>query len=164
MTLFADSTTPVEIPEKYTHAALYFDGEDAATPQQIARFSHVRLITIGTDYRRCGIVDYEPGNPVYDESRLAEYVTGRAEMGKRGRIYCDRADVGRAQRELAGLTVPRLWFIATLDDKFWTADLLAINIRQQFGIAISSRLIWANQYQPAKPGSHYDVSRLFLDW
>jgi hypothetical protein len=166
MIQFADSTTVSDIPPTFTHAALYHDGKFAASRADAARFTHVRWITIGTDYEHCGIVDYEPTNPVYEERKLAEYVRGRAEMGKIARVYCDRADVGRALADLAGcaLPVPRLWWIATLDDERWTANLLAANIRQQFGSVIGAHLIWANQYQKAKPGQHYDVSRLFKDW
>jgi len=164
VTEFADSDRPDDIPHTFTHAALYLDGEGAATKAQAARFQHVRWITISGNYEHAGIVDYERGNPVYEQHGLRKYVTGRTRMGKRARIYTDRADIGRAQDELAGLSDPRLWWIATLDEKHWTPELLAANCRQQFGVSISARLIWANQYGKAGPGAHYDTSRLFREW
>jgi hypothetical protein len=148
------------------YAALYVDGAYAATQRQAARFAHVRWITIDDNFRDAGAVDYEHGNPSYDApGRLRTWAAGRASMGKRARVYCDRADVARAQDQLG--SYPHLWWIGCLEldtaGRMWTPARLAANIKAEHGATIEPNHIWGVQYAGGLRAAH-DVSRLFLDW
>lgn len=135
------------IPD-WSKAALYYDGEFACPVREASRLQMVRWITIGADYRHCGITDYEPGNPVFDQpGLLREFVAGRLGMRKRARVYCDRDNVPRAAAELEGL--PFEWWIATLDGDKLTPDYLPY--------------LWAVQYQGG-PNGTVDRSVLYRDW
>jgi hypothetical protein len=128
--LFCDDTNPDNIPSWVTHAALYFDGDFGAAGRAAGpRFAFRRWITVTGDYAHCGIADYEPKNPVYDQpGALHDWAAGRDKMGKPARVYCDRDDLERAQAETAGL--PVWWWIATLDGNMlhpgWVPGLWAV--------------------------------------
>ena len=160
MIKFFDSATEGNIT-RGGYAALYKDGRFAATPADAASFSHVRWITVlGDPDAGCG--DYEPGNPLFDEpGRLRDWALKRHELGKRVRVYCDRADARRAAAEVAG--IPHEWWISTLDGKRWTAAELAADLAAHWRVVIDPARIWANQYQGG-PDAAEVVSDLLGTW
>jgi hypothetical protein len=126
--LFYDAVTPANIPIG-TSACLYYDGDYAATQDDASRFRRVRWITVEGDYKNCGIADYEAGNEVFsEEGELKEWVEGRNAMGKRARVYCDRANLPEVRELLADLDY--LVWISTLDGDTlspeWTEGLWAV--------------------------------------
>lgn len=129
--LFYDAVTPANIPIG-TSACLYYDGDYAATQDDARRFQRVRWITVEGDYKNCGIADYEAGNEVFsEEGELKEWVEGRNAMGKRARVYCDRASLPEVRELLADLDY--LVWISTLDGDAlspeWTGGLWAVQYR-----------------------------------
>lgn len=161
MTQFYDSTNPELIPDR-DYAALYYDGIYGQAGKDAAPlFPHKRWITIGWDYRHCGIVDFEPGNPVYSSATgLWEFVRGRLLDGHPSRVYCDRSDAAKALSLTQGMHT--LWWIATGDGKDWTPDELSKELHDNWNADIPADVIWGNQnlWVPRK----YDRSNLFLDW
>lgn len=158
---FYDSVDPGKIPASATHAALYHDGLFAATPAQAKRFPHVQWITV-IGAGSSGIADYEPGNEVYDKAgALRAYVSGRVHRKRRAIVYSDRSNVESALKELDGLD--RHWWIATLDNKRWTRQELADDLKRNFGVTVKASDIWANQYAGGQ-GAEYDTSDLFGEW
>lgn len=144
---FYDSTQPDLIPEG-SHACLYYDGDYAATAEQAKRFAAVRWITISGDYRNCGIVDFEEGNPVYSDSgALRAYVQGRHDMGTRARVYCDRSNLPTVRSKLEGLEY--LVWLATLDGNKLSPDYTAG--------------LWGVQYAGGMTAD-YDTSVLYGIW
>lgn len=164
MIQFYDAVIPVHIPGR-DYAALYFDGTYGQVGQMAARlFGHCRWITVTGDFEHCGIADFEEGNPVFDTPELlAEYLKGRAALyngrGRRGRIYCDRANAAKALY-YAG-DAPREWWIATLDNRDWSASQLARDLAENWDAKIPATEIWANQNVP---GQRYDTSNLLRSW
>ena len=158
---FEDAVSTGNIPAgKY--AALYLDGDFAATEADAARYPHHRWITVlGDPAASCG--DYEPGNPLYDEpGRLRKWADGRQAIhGEHVRVYCDRANAAVAALAVAG--IPHEWWISTLDGKRWTAAELAADLAANWHVVIDPAHIWANQYQG---GIHAatDTSDLFGTW
>jgi hypothetical protein len=158
---FYDSVDPGKIPASATHAALYHDGLYAATPAQAKRFPHVHWITV-TGNDTCGIADYEPGNEVYDKAgALRAYVSGRHKRMSRAVVYSDRSNIESALKELDGRGCH--WWIATLDNKRWTAQELAKDLKDNFGVTVKASDIWANQYAGGQ-GAEYDTSDLLGNW
>ena len=105
-----------------------------------------RWITVMGNFRDCGIADFEAGNPVFGEQgRLRAWVQGRANMGARARVYCDRSNVPLVQQELAGLSW--LWWIATLDGNKLSPSYLPG--------------MWGVQYTG---NNRYDTSVLYGEW
>jgi hypothetical protein len=143
-TIFYDSVTPSLIPGP--NVCLYYDGEFAASASQAKRFKAVRWITVLGNWQECGIADFEAGNPVYGQSgKLREWVQGRANMGARARVYCDRSNIPLVQEELKGLSW--LWWIGTLDgDKLSPSYLPGM---------------WGVQYTG---NNRFDVSVLYGEW
>lgn len=160
MIKFFDSVTPGNITAG-DYAALYLDGEFAATKAEAERFSHVRWITVlGDPDAGCG--DFEPGNPLYDDGHeLRAWAADRHAARKRVRVYCDRADAAEAARRVAG--IPHEWWISTLDGKRWTAAELAADLAERWGVKIDPGRIWANQYQGGETAPE-DVSDLYGTW
>jgi hypothetical protein len=160
MIRFFDSATEASIT-RGGYAALYLDGEFAATKEEAKAFEHVRWITVLGD-PEAGAGDYEPGNPLFDESgRLRKWAQERRAHGKRVRPYCDRADARKAAIELKGLR--HEWWISTLDGKRWTAKELAADLAAHWGVRIAEKDLWANQYQGGMHASE-DVSDLYGTW
>jgi hypothetical protein len=144
---FYDSTQPDLIPED-TYAALYYDGDYAATPEQAKRFAAVRWITILGDYANCGIADFEQGNPVYSQpGALRAFVQGRMNMGKRARVYSDLSNLPTVRSELDGLDY--LVWLATLD-----GNKLSPNYTPG---------LWGVQFAGG-PTADYDTSILYGTW
>jgi hypothetical protein len=145
-TVFYDSTTPGHIPAG-ADACLYRDGKYAATKAEAARFGRVHWITITGD-PSCGIVDYEPGNPVYTEpGKLREYVEARHAAGHRARVYTDRYDLPKVRQLLIGLSY--LVWVSTLDGNKLHADW--------------ATGLWAVQYAGG-PHAPFDESVLYGTW
>lgn len=145
---FYDSIKPWLISDG-SDAALYFDGDFAASPRESVRLGRVRWITIAAAFEHCGIVDYEAGNPVYyTPGMLRAFVVGREAMGKRRRVYTNRHDLPRAQAELEGLEGIE-WWVATLDGDTLTADYVPG--------------LWAVQFHGG-PGKAVDKSLLYGEW
>lgn len=146
MTDFHDSARWGLIPAG-ADAALYHDGRFAATAADARRFGRVRWITVTGDYRHCGIIDYEAGEPDFAPARLRAFVAGRKAMNCRARVYCNRSTFPAAAEAVKGLPVE--WWISTLDgDKLsahWTAGL------------------WAVQYAGGMT-AQYDTSVLYGQW
>jgi hypothetical protein len=147
VTEFYDSVAPQLIPAR-SSACLYYDGLYRASWEQSARFKLVRWITVLGDWHNCGIADYEPGNPVYERpGALRAWAVGRASIGKRARVYCDRDNLPRARQQLTDLDY--LVWLATLD-----GDQLNENYTPG---------LWAVQFAGG-PKSAYDVSVLYGEW
>lgn len=158
---FYDSVDPAKIPDSATHVALYHDGLYPATPKQAKRFPQVHWITVTGD-PSCGIADYEQGNEVYDKpGALRAYVAGRHRRIRRAIVYSDRSNVAAALKELDGRGCH--WWIATLDNKRWTAEELAQDLKENFGVTIKPSDIWGNQYAGGE-GAEYDTSDLLGRW
>jgi hypothetical protein len=144
---FYDAVEPASIP-MHTAACLYYDGRYAAMPTEAGLFSQVRWITVLGDYQHCGIADYERGNPVFGAAGALEaWVSGRAAMGKRARVYCNRVTLPDVRARLAGLDW--LLWIATLD-----GDQLARDWAPN---------LWAVQYAGG-PTAAFDTSILYGEW
>ena len=82
-------------------------------------------------------------------------------MNCRARIYCDRADVPRAQAQVGHLKNV-CWWLATLDNRRWTAQELAADV-ERYGVALPLETIWANQYAGGMAAA-YDTSVLLGAW
>jgi hypothetical protein len=162
MTKFYDSASRT-FPPGATHVALYWDGLYAAPAHE--PYPYIRWITINggsSAAKGAGIADFEPLNPVYDDpGRLRPWVEGRKDLGKRARIYCDRSNAHLAIERTRGL--PRLFWIATLDDHQWTPAELVADLKRNFGADISEHELWGNQYAGGMTAA-YDTSNLFGKW
>lgn len=147
---FYDSVNPEDIPGG-AHACLYWDGHYAVSAGGAGwgkRFAAVRWITVLGNWRDCGIADYELGNEVFAVSgALRGWVAGRASIGKRARVYCDRSNLRAVQGELEGLDW--LLWVATLD-----GDALSAGWAPN---------LWAVQYAGG-PAAAYDTSLLYGEW
>jgi hypothetical protein len=159
MIRFFDSATEGNIT-RGGYAALYLDGEFAATKEEAKAFEHVRWITVLGD-PDAGAGDYEPGNPLYEPGRLRIWAAERHGRGKRVRVYCDRADAASAARAVAG--IPHQWWISTLDNRRWTAKELAADLEAHWRVKIAAKDLWANQYQGGMHATE-DVSDLYQSW
>lgn len=160
---FYDSAVFSRIPEDAGYAALYADGRYAVTASEDPRrIRHRRWITVTGDTPHAGIADYEHLNPVHDiPGKLRVWAMHRiAEHRSMPIIYCDRADLHSAIRELGSL--PCAWWIPTLDDHEWSAMELSADIETQEGLHIPDTSIWANQYTDNR--GEYDISNLFGNW
>lgn len=156
---FYDSTEPDNIPNG-SDVVLYGDGKYVQTKYPYHRFGRVRWNTVlGTG--DCGAADYEKGNPVYNAGRLKQWAQYRHANNWRARVYCDRADIGRAIHELGD--VPRVWWIATLDGHQWTSAALLENIKETEKIVIPPNQLWACQYAGGLTAK-YDTSILYGPW
>ena len=158
--LFYDSAYR-KFPKGAEYVCEYRDGDYATTT---IHYPYTRWITVmgGAEVAAtAGIADYEPDNWVYSRpGALRAWAAHRKVMGKRARVYCDRANARQAAEQVAGL--PVLWWIATLDERVWTAAELAADLKANWGAGIAEDTIWANQY--ADVGGDFDVSRLYLPW
>jgi len=163
MIRFYDSAARL-FPDNAGHVALYYDGEFAVPPGTPLPWRWRRWITVlggAAAAPYCGIADYEPGNPVFAPGRLAQWADERRSLGKRRRVYCDRANAGAALRQLDGL--PALWWIATLDNHEWTPAQLAADLRDNWQAPIREIDLWGNQFAGG-PRADFDTSNLFGDW
>ena len=182
---FGDSYDSRNIPSELA-AMLPVDGDYAVTPGEAGRFPRHRWYTVTGDYRRAGAIDWELHNPCFTPPALRGFVRGRAAIGKRARVYVDRADSADAVGALrAGglLSYPGLyWWIPTLDGRRWTAGELAADLAERWGAAIPAARLWANQYVTISPAGEqlvglapaerravhsrgaYDLSDLFGEW
>lgn len=186
--VFYDSTRPLVIPTP-SWAALYYDGIYGPAGQAAAsRFERVRWITIGADYPHAGVIDFEPGNPAYDdEDALPVYAEGRTwhmPTGRRSpfRVYTNRADAHMAWQRLDSIPIspkdPRagtlaqaaLWWIATADSQTstppqipWNPQDLAADLAARWQAPIPSERIWADQNW-WNPVAQWDRSNLFKDF
>src|SRR6516164_7208585 len=77
---------------------LYKDGNYAVPPSApvTLQASGVRYITVTGDYRGCGAIDWEPGNPCFTPAGLRGYVRGRRGINAVARAYCNRANASEA--------------------------------------------------------------------
>lgn len=163
---YRDSTN-IECLRGYSHVALYIDGKYNQS-EFIDDFEHVRLYTIYGNLE-AGILDYEPGNPLYgDIPSVRNYLIGRARLDRRGRIYCDRDDLIHTLFH-AVQDLPHEWVIATLDDFPWSPQGLVNDIlkRSNGEILVSEDKIWGNQWKKVKqtnPEPGYDQSSMFRYW
>lgn len=160
---FFDSARPWLIPGG-SWAAAYHDGLYIWPASQALRMARLRWITIAGDARNCGIADFEPGNPVFDQpGTLYGWAHGRIAMDCRARTYTDRANAAAALAALGGLHEdPHVeWWIATLDGRPWTPAELAADLAANWNAPIPADRIWACQNDR---GPGYDTSRLFGPW
>lgn len=159
---FVDSATPEDIPSgMFSHACYYADGLYAWPRAQVLRFKPRHAITV-TGEASCGIADYEPGNPVYEDyGALDTWAHHRALRKRPARVYCDRNNASQALRELNGQQV--MWWIATLDDRRWTAEELSADLAAHFGADIPADAIWGCQFEGGE-SADYDTSDLFKTW
>jgi hypothetical protein len=163
--LFYDSAFHLEDIVNDSHVMLYGDGAKTGYQlhyPQIHRFGAVRWITVlGTG--SCGAADYEEGNPVYDHpGKLKQWAQYRHAHGWRARVYCDRANLSKAIRELDG--TPVIWWIPTLDgNPTWTAEKLHTDILEHEKINIPVSQFWACQYRGG-PAANVDTSVLLGKW
>lgn len=164
-----DSDVWQDLPPN-SNVMLYKDGLFAApadAPQQL-HATGVRYITVTGDYRGCGAIDWETGNPCFTAAGLRGYVRGRRALNAVARVYCDRADAHEALWALydsghgtLGEYDKLVWWISTLDNVQWTADALARELAANWDAPIAASKLWGNQYGPAKPGAHYDTSNVY---
>ena len=162
---FYDSTRPWLIPAGTKAAVLYFDGlYGTAGRNSDHLFELVRWITVTGDALHCGIADYEPRNPVFEQPGIlrgwAEY---RISNQQRARVYVQRSLAARALAELGpAARDPRcLFWIPTGDNRTWTAGQLAADLATNWAAPIPPSQLWANQNVP---GGTWDRSNLFGDW
>lgn len=163
---FYDSTKPWLIPAGTKAAALYFDGLYGTAGRNAAHlFSLVRWITITGDALHCGIADYEPRNPVFEQPGVlrgwAEY---RISHQQRARVYVQRSLAARALAELGpAARDPRCQFwIPTEDNKTWTPEQLAADLAGNWAAPIPASQLWANQNVTVR--DTWDRSNLFGTW
>ena len=162
MTKFYDSSDVSHFPPGVTHAAFYRDGRFAVPAGTLPGVER-RWITVlgGADAARTtGICDFERGNAAYIGTNLRDWAAERHAMGKRARVYCNRADAARALAEVRGL--PAIWWIATLDGREWTAAELVADLRANWHADIALGDMWGNQFTDRQ--NLYDVSNLFGVW
>lgn len=115
---FVDSITPTLIPAQLRQfAALYGDGNFGPAGLAAARlFGHTRFITFAAD-AQFEIQDFEPGNPCYRwPGMVSAYLQDRQDMQKRGRIYTDLSNLGKASSAAEGLH--HHWWLAWWIDHF----------------------------------------------
>ncbi len=167
MTKFFDSAFHLDsIPDK-SDVMLYIDGSETGYQAHYPyhRFGQVRWITVlGTG--DAGACDYEPGNPIYSiPGALRNWVKVRQARKMRSRIYCSRANLGRAYRELGATPgTGIIWWIPTLDnDASWTAAKLSADVKREENIVLPAGQIWAVQYAGG-PTAKVDTSILLGKW
>jgi hypothetical protein len=161
MTILFYDSVPAKWPLHAEYAALYLDG-DWPQLQYNGRFPNTRWITVD-GHPDAGIADYELDNPVYDDpGTLLAWAQARHRNGYRARVYCDRADYGRALAELGH--TPVIWWIATLDgNPGWTPALIAASIHAEYDEIIDPATVWGIQWKGG-PKFDYDTSTLFGEW
>jgi hypothetical protein len=162
---FYDAATWQNMPAD-SHAMLYADGLFRAPPSAMKRFAATRWITVlGGESAGlyAGAADYELGNPVYgNPGALREWAAKRHAMNCRARAYFNRSDAAKAWDQLHDLPNVFAW-VATLDDREWTADGLAANLASEWGAPIPAERLWANQFAGGITAG-YDTSRLYAEW
>lgn len=161
-----DAATWENLPHQ-SQVMLYKDGRYAvpANAPQVLEASAVRYITITGDYRGCGAIDWEPGNPCFTAQGIRSYVRGRRALNVDARVYCDRADAAEAIAALWDfghgelLSYPKLmWWISTLDNIQWPQDALAQELANHWGAPIPAGQIWGNQFAT---GEAYDTTNVY---
>jgi hypothetical protein len=156
-----------EFPEGAEYVALYWDDADAA-PHEISAAPHQHWITRAGGPASVAVLmaDYEPTLQIYETpGKLRTWAERRIATHRRAVVYSDRADLHRAHAELGPMLSAHpslLWWIATLDDKEWTAEELCIDIAQNWQTSIPVPKIWANQFRTT--GNRFDTSNLFGSW
>lgn len=176
MSDFYDSAEWPTQPPDDLYGVKYADGDFAQYQGRVA-FLHKRLITVHGHYRTCGIIDPERGNWAAYPWTFTRFVRGRQAMNVEAITYSDRADA-RGHLEVLGwrgepwpdpglpgapLWAYTDWWIATLDDRPWTAAELAVELATSWGAPIPAHKLWANQNRQINGGT-IDVSTLYGDW
>jgi hypothetical protein len=147
---------------------LYKDGNYAVPPSApvTLQASGVRYITVTGDYRGCGAIDWEPGNPCFTPAGLRGYVRGRRGINAVARAYCNRANASEAISYLEDyghgslLGYEKLvWWIATLDNHQWGQAELAADLANNWDAPIAPGKLWGNQYVTQPDG--YDETVLY---
>jgi hypothetical protein len=158
---FYDSVNPENIPAAAQYACLYGDGMYEAPREEADRFRHRKWITVlGNSW--CHIADYENGNHVFEfPGSLRSWAQKRHEKMRRAIVYCDRANLARAIKDLDGERC--YWWIPTLDNRRWTPEQLAADIKDKWHLDIPASRIWGNQYTGGQ-SALYDISDLFQRW
>lgn len=145
---------------------LYADGDYAVPKDAPVRLnaSGVRYITVTGDYRGCGAIDWEAGNPCFNAASLRGYVRGRRAKNVVARVYVDRANASEALFYLTDyghgdLTqyAKLVWWISTLDNIQWNADALAAELAANWDAPIPAAKLWGNQFATGA----YDTSNVF---
>lgn len=172
--LFYDASDVRNLPSG-KDVTLYRDGDFAVNPTIARRFGRVRWFTVVGNYRDCGLIDWEPGNPAFTPAGLQRFVFGRRQLGKRARVYVDRVDARPAMFALGWdgrtpvtdlpasghLVAYAEWHIATLDSDPRTRAELAAELANRWHAPIPEGKLWAQQY--ATDG-RVDTSHLFGTW
>ena len=162
LTDFYDSARPGLIPAG-AHACLYYDGAFVPNEAEVKRLGPVRWITVlggAAVAAHTGACDYESGNAIHDDpALLREWAVARKAMNCRARLYCDRSDAAAAMAQVHDLENVR-WWIATLDDKRWTAEDLLADLSRNHGVTIPAERLWANQFAGGVTAA-YDTSQLY---
>jgi hypothetical protein len=165
MSIFYDSARSGLIPTG-ADAALYVDGRYKVTPQQAKRFGRTRWITVlggSAVAAEAGAADFEAGNSVHDiPGKLRSWALERQAMNCRARVYCDRADLGKALSLVGDLPNVCFW-LATLDGKPWDAAELLAEIKAAYRIALKLERLWGIQYEGGMTAP-YDKSILVGAW
>lgn len=176
MTDVYDSATWPEQPPDEAYGLKYGDGQYLEYQGKVA-FLHRKLITVHGHYRTCEAIDPERGNWAAYPWTLRRFVRGRRSLAGQSLLYTDRADArehlvtlgwqGEPWPDVIGSNSPLWaytdWWVATLDDRPWTADELAADLAQTWDAPIPAHKIWGNQRSRIAQGG-IDVTTLFGPW
>jgi hypothetical protein len=159
----ADSVQPHLIPGLYAHdpngVAAYEDGRYAWNPVVRGFPNHWRICVTGDPAvaPRARVIDVEKFDAT--PADVAAYQTVRARLGENTVVYCSRSTVPEVVRVNVGY--PSLhWWIATLEDKWYTPTDLAAYLQRVWSVDINPNRIVAIQW--AGRGS-YDESSIWGD-
>jgi hypothetical protein len=165
MSIFYDSARWGLIPSG-ADALLYIDGRYAPPASELKRFGRTRRITVlgGTNAAaHAGAIDFEEGNAAYEvHGRLRDWALARQAMNCRARVYSNRSDLPKAHALVGDLKNVVYW-VATLDNKRWTAAEILADILLAERLRLDPAKIWAVQYAGGMTAK-YDTSILLGTW
>lgn len=153
-----DAAHPEQIPDGFTHAAVYINLKFAWPRAQVARFPHIIKISVqsaATWAAEARVIDVERGAAVPFDA--PPFVDKRQALGHGdATVYANRSSLPLILAAL-GQRRPRLW-IATLDNHPWVPEELAADLRAREHVTVDPARIWAIQN-----GKHdgYDTSVVF---
>lgn len=157
----ADSVEPSAIPRLYAVApngvAAYADGSYVWSPARYRFPRHWSICVTGNLAMapHARVLDVERFDATPED--VEPYQLRRRELGHTTTVYCSRSTVPEIVK-VNPLWRNLLWWIATLDDHFWTPSQLVANIHENYGAVIDPNMIHAIQW--AGRGS-YDESSIW---